>query len=49
MAAPFGLILPRGDGVCTGVRGFSTRSYGIEYVVVCERGYGPDAEFGVEP
>ena len=27
----------------------STRSYDIEYVVVYEGGYGPEAEFGVEP
>jgi predicted small metal-binding protein len=27
----------------------STRSYDIEYVVVYEGGYGPEAEFVVEP
>ena len=27
----------------------STRSYEIEYVVVYEGGYGPEAEFVVEP
>jgi predicted small metal-binding protein len=27
----------------------STRSYEIKYVVVYEGGYGPEAEFGVEP
>jgi len=27
----------------------STRSYEIEYVVVYEGGYVPEAEFGVEP
>ena len=27
----------------------STRSYDIEYVVVYEGGYGPEAEFGVKP
>lgn len=26
-----------------------TRSYGIEYVVVYTRGYGPEEQFGLEP
>jgi predicted small metal-binding protein len=27
----------------------STRSYGIEYVVVYTGGYGPEEQFGLEP